>query len=205
MVNKSLSILFLALIMTGCESLSKSPDSTCDCSASCPASETSGAIIPKGEDITSQSCQKLKNKLIIGQAEYTHIAPSGWKMKSRIDSGATTTSIDARDIKGFERDGKKWVRFKLFNRDTKETFEIEKPVSRMVEIKRHGTGKQTRYVVELDLTIGSISERVEVSLTDRSDFTFPVLIGRNFLVDRAVIDVSKKYVAKLPATKENEQ
>lgn len=187
-----LSILTCAALLAGCESFMTINTNTPNApDTSKPVSQPS---CPEVEQTNN-----VQDKVVFGQLEYTTINPSGWRMKSRIDSGATTTSIDARDIKPFERDGQSWVRFNLFDRNNGKTFEIEKPVSRIVEIKRHGTEKQKRYVVELELTIGSVSDRVEVSLTDRSDFTYPVLIGRNFMMDRAIIDVSKKYVAKKAA------
>ncbi len=202
MVIRTLSALFILSTLAGCESLGSQPSSAQTCPEVEPkiiTKEAKPKIITKEVEVLPEAFADLKDKIIIGQAENVLVEPSGWTFKSRIDSGATTTSIDARDIKKFERDGKDWVRFNLFDRETKKTFEIEKPVTRTVDIKRHGTEIQTRYAIELKLTIGKLSEIVEVTLTDRSDFTFPVLIGRNFLIDRAVIDVSEQYIAKIPA------
>jgi hypothetical protein len=44
------------------------------------------------------------------------------------------------------------------------------------------------------IRLGELTELIEMSLSDRSDFEFPVLIGRNFLTDNAVVDVSKQFV-----------
>jgi hypothetical protein len=44
--------------------------------------------------------------------------------------------------------------------------------------------------------MGELEEIIEVTLSDRSDFEFPILIGRNFLTDNAIVDVSKQFVAQ---------
>ncbi|GAA3944175.1 ATP-dependent zinc protease [Litoribacillus peritrichatus] len=208
MVTRSLSTLFLVSTLAGCATFGQPENQPPACPEpvaqevkACPevvAPEPKVVTKEVKVEVLPEAYKSIEDKLVIGQVEHTLVDPSGWTFKSRIDSGATTTSIDARDIKKFERDGKDWVRFNLFDRDTKETFEIEKPVSRVVQIKRHGAGIQERYAIELNLTIGKLSETVEVTLTDRSDFTYPVLIGRNFLIDRAVVDVSAKFIAKTP-------
>lgn len=180
----NITVLSSLLVLTGCTQMQTQPE----------PQPVKTVVETKTVEVVPRHLKSIENKAIIGQIENVTVAD--WKMKARIDSGATTTSIDARNIKGFERDGKDWVRFELLNRDTNETKKLEKPVSRIVEIKRHGAENQERYVVEMKLTLGSINEKVEVSLNDRSDFTFPVLIGRNFLMDRAVVDVSQEYVGK---------
>ncbi|GLQ33185.1 ATP-dependent zinc protease family protein [Litoribrevibacter albus] len=207
MVNKSLSVLLLVGVLAGCDALPTQPSEGNPQAQNCPPPKEVQQACPdvkptvitkeveKRVEVLPARFQSIEKKTVIGQVENTKITPSEWSFESRIDSGATTTSIDARDITPFERDGKDWVRFNLYDRKTKQTFEIEKPVERVVKIKRHGTELQERYVVLLDLSIGNLTERVEVSLTDRSEFTYPVLIGRNFLMDRAVIDVSQKFIA----------
>jgi hypothetical protein len=44
----------------------------------------------------------------------------------------------------------------------------------------------------LQVTIGTIKQRIEVNITDRTNYEFPMLIGRNFLKDIAVVDVSQE-------------
>lgn len=132
-------------------------------------------------------------KIIIGEAEYIYIPSSKIKLKARIDTGATTTSIHALDIKEFERDGQKWVKFKLIDENKKE-IQRALPIQRVTTIKRHGTNSLKRYVVQLRLNLGESSQLVDVTLANRSKFTYPLLIGRNFLNGIFIVDVSKKYV-----------
>ena len=110
--------------------------------------------------------------------------------------GAETTSLHANPIIRFERDGKRWVRFTVREEAEFEAIVLERPVVRRVRIKRHDMESQRRYVVKLWLKLGEIREKVEVTLTDRSDFEYPLLVGRNWLTDTAVVDVSRRYVIK---------
>ncbi|PRY24251.1 hypothetical protein CLV78_103116 [Aliiruegeria haliotis] len=137
--------------------------------------------------------------LVLGEAENVHLPEFNVTWPARIDTGATTTSIHAVDIEIFERDGKEWVRFTLRNDEDDTSIETSRPVERMVRIKkRESEESHQRAVVQLDVTIGEVSRRIEVNLTDRGDFEFPLLIGRNFLQQVAIVDVSQSYVQDTP-------
>jgi len=150
------------------------------------------------EEGTAMECSATHydGKLVIGEAEWVHLPKQKLKLKGRIDTGATTTSIDARDIRIQERDGERWVLFELVDRQNDKSIAMEKPVVRIASIKRHGAKDQERPVVKLRLKIGDVEKYLEVSLTDRSKYDFPVLIGRNFLRGAAVVDVSRAYVTE---------
>lgn len=150
---------------------------------------------PKPEPVAAKPAMpEIGDMLVIGEAEFIYVREAKMKLRARIDTGATTSSISAINIKRFERDGKKWVRFVIPLKDGKTSQLIERPITRIAEIKRHGAESMERPVVTLQVSIGSIKTKSEFSLTDRSAFEYPVLIGRTFLSGRAVVDVSQKYV-----------
>ena len=136
--------------------------------------------------------KQLQGMRIIGEVEPVTIVKAGLTLPARIDTGATTSSLDARDIQRFERDGKKWVRFTLVDRRSGKKVKIEGRLTRTVEITRHGTDPQYRPVVKLKAILGQAELYREFSLTDRSAFTYPVLIGRNFLQGEFIVDVTRK-------------
>jgi hypothetical protein len=139
--------------------------------------------------------KQIKGKRVIGEAEPVTILKAGLTLPARIDTGATTSSLDARDIQRFERDGKKWVRFTLVDRRTKKDVNVEGRLTRIVEITRHGAAPQKRPVVKLRAMLGKVELLREFSLTDRSAFEYPVLIGRNFLQGEFIVDVALKNTA----------
>jgi len=174
---KSASAIFGALLLlslTGCQSMRKHSETDCP---------------------ETVSANDIGDQIIIGAVEEVQLPDYKISLNSRIDTGATTTSINAQNIKKFERDGKKWVKFEIHN-ETGKLVALEKPVFRTVNIKRHGSESQARYVVKLKLKLGTIDMASEVTLTDRSKFTYPLLIGRSFLTDMAIVDVSKEFTAK---------
>ncbi len=154
------------------------------------------AKIPAGKDVVD--CVKTDVKTIaspmFGEVEYVDILPQGLRLKARIDSGAETTSLGVKDIVEYESDGKTWVRFTVLDQDADEITIFKKALVRKISIKRHGADNVSRHVVEMRLGIGKIAAVVEVTLADREKFTYPVLIGRNFIGGRALIDVGEKYM-----------
>ena len=149
---------------------------------------------------------KLQGKLILGQEEDISLQPPGITMRARIDTGADTSSIDARDVEEFERDGKKWVKFTLIDRKSNTPHTIETEISRYVKIIQSSLpdGYDKRVVVKLKLSIGDFSDLSEFTLTNRKHMDFPVLIGRNVLKDIAIVDVSGKDLAPLKKQKIND-
>ena len=133
-------------------------------------------------------------KKIIGSTEPVRVLPGNVVLDSRIDTGAETTSIHAMDIKLFERDSQEFVSFRL---DTdKNTSIMEEPVLKYIKIKRHDEESQVRPVIKLRLVLGEHERVVLVTLTDRSKFKYPLLIGRNFLRDIYIVDVSESMTTK---------
>ncbi len=141
------------------------------------------------------------HKVTVGEAEYVKVPLTGSVFKARIDTGATTTSIFATEIEEFERDGKPWVRFVVRNEGSKETFPLEAPVARVVEIKKRGQdGFTRRPAVAMDLVMGAATRQVNVNLADRTGFEYPLLIGRDFLAGLAVVDVTLSYTQDTPGS-----
>ncbi len=129
------------------------------------------------------------SKILIGSVESVRIIPGNKVVLARVDTGAKTTSLHAINMQVFERDGREYVRFSL--NDHKDALKIERPIWKWVRIKRHGKKSQRRPVIKLRLVLGNNDQLVAVTLTDRSQFKHPVLIGRNFLRDIYIVDVAK--------------
>lgn len=120
------------------------------------------------------------------------------RLLARIDTGAKTSSLDATNIEQFERlfgdNTETWVRFTIEDSVNKEMVEVESKLVRTAKIKGHGTESERRCIVKLWIQLGKVNKYVEFSLTDRSNFKYPVLVGRNFLNGEFVVDVSKKNI-----------
>ncbi|WP_255547097.1 MULTISPECIES: ATP-dependent zinc protease [unclassified Moritella] len=135
------------------------------------------------------------DKLVIGSEELVLLNDLQSKYKARIDTGATTSSLNATDIVEFERDGKKWVRFNFSQEvDDNEAQIIEAKIARTILIRQANNSEPTRRpIIELPVQLGDIKMLTEFTLADRSRMTFPVLLGRTFLKDIVMVDVARTY------------
>ncbi len=139
--------------------------------------------------------------LILGSEEWVYVPAIDDTFKARVDTGATTSSMNAIDIVPFERDGKDWVQFKIDLGD-KESKEFKVPVERWASVKQSSSDEITkRAVVSAYIKIGDYKEKTEFTLADRGHMAFPMLLGRSFFRDVAVVDVSKKYIQGKPSKK----
>lgn len=147
------------------------------------------------------------DKPIFGLTEHAQLVGLDLEVAAKLDTGAKTASLSARDIKRFKRDGDTWVRFYLAIDDT-HAHPIERPLARISKIKRRagdideeeGKTYTARPVIELLVCLGKTLSTIEVNLTDRSAFQYPLLIGSEALKDfDALIDPTLKYAAGKPA------
>lgn len=150
------------------------------------------APCPKEKPCKPIIIYKEPSNVIIGELEEVYLPVYKAFLKGRIDTGAQTSSVHAKEIVPFERDGEKWVRFKVID-NQKGEIQIKKPIVKTIKVKRHGEESQERYVVHMRLNVSSMSQYIEVSLTDREQYKYPVLIGRNFLQGNALVDVNRRY------------
>ena len=129
---------------------------------------------------------------IAGWVETARIRPGNMQIIAKLDTGSLSSSINAKNITEFDRDGERWVRFTVVNRAGRSQ-KLELPVLRDVVIKEHGGQREERPVVMLGICIGSHYAETQVSLVDRGGFLYPLLIGRRYLKRQFLIDASKKY------------
>ncbi len=136
---------------------------------------------------------KQNNLKVLGGLEYVFLDPPGINFSARIDTGAQTSSLNALDMVEFERDGKPYIKFNIIDPETNNKIEITRRIRSSVLIKEQKGEAQRRPVVKIRIRIGNLDERINFTLADRSKFKQQVLIGRNFLTDLAVVDVSKEF------------
>lgn len=162
-------------------------------------------IVMLPEDFEPESCPEVApanvdGKMVLGRTEWIWVESVNRVFRARVDSGATTSSLSARDIVEFERDGENWVRFNMVPDDeTDDSYEVEARRVRVAKIRQSSTDElDRRPVVSMTVRIGDFTENAEFTLTDRTQMTYPILLGREFLRDVALIDVAKSYYQPKP-------
>lgn len=124
---------------------------------------------------------------VAGWIENAWLNGTALSLKAKLDTGAKSSSINAPEYTKFERDGKKWVRFKVTNSDGK-SLDIEAPVVRVARIRRSGVKTAERPVIVLPLCVAGKRGDAEFTLADRTGMNYQLLIGRTFMADRILVD-----------------
>jgi hypothetical protein len=128
-----------------------------------------------------------KTPLVVGWRELVSLPELGLSgIPAKIDTGARTSSLHAHVLEDFERDGERFVRFAVDwsgKRHFCEAIHVD-----VRGITSSNGDQQKRFVIKTPLTIGNATFRAEISLADRSQMQFPMLIGRTALRRRMVVD-----------------
>ncbi len=131
---------------------------------------------------------------IFGWVERVKLMDGELSLKAKLDSGAANSSLDATNIERFRRDGNRYVRFTVTDPDNGEDLLLEKPLVRNVRIVRHSGEHQRRPVIKMPICLGDRSMEVEVNLIDRSNFIYPMLLGRSAMKGFALIDSGETFM-----------
>lgn len=120
-------------------------------------------------------------RITIGEVEDVILIPWRVKLPARIDTGAATSSLDARELKVKNN----IAEFKLPKKYGGLLLRL--PVVEWQNI-RSADFKERRPVVEITLCMGPKLIRTQVTLNDRSLVRYPLIIGRNILKDNFIVD-----------------
>lgn len=138
----------------------------------------------------------ITDKLIIGSEEWCSFPSLGVPaIKARVDSGAKTSSIHAYNIQTFNRDRQAWVSFDLspLQNDRKTALRCEMPVHDKRLVKSSNGTSEKRYVVKVAIGLGDHSWEVELTLANRDSMGYRMLLGREAISGKAIVDPSEKF------------
>lgn len=130
------------------------------------------------------------------------------RIKAKVDTGARTSAIHAFELDSFEKEGKQWVRFALHpNQDDTETvIWCEAEVLDQRNVTDSGGHTEQRFVILTHVQLGSKIWPVEVTLTNRDNMLFRMLLGRTAMTSgNIVVDPAKSFLAGQKPEKEAEQ
>lgn len=119
-------------------------------------------------------------------------------IKAKIDTGAKTSALHAYDI---EVQGDR-VAFKVHTIPGREDFHIAAVAPYLGDrLVRDSGGKETlRPTVSADLTLNGVTHPIELTLIDRQDMSFRMLIGRAAVAGKYLVDPGTQYAGGVPAT-----
>ena len=136
------------------------------------------------------------NPLVVGWREWVGLPQLGLPaIRVKVDTGARTSAIHAFDIERVKRDGVDWILFNVQPIQRDKTI-IRHCEARLVDIRRvtdSGGHSGDRFFISTNLTLGPITRTIEVTLSQRNDMLFRMLLGRTALVPGIVVDPSLSF------------
>ena len=139
-----------------------------------------------------------KTKKIIGWKEWFSLdciaLPA---IKGKIDTGAKTSALHAFNIETFYIEDVEYVRFDIHPLQKNKRF-VRSCISRVIDrrmVSDSSGKKEKRIVIKSDLKIGDKKIRVELTLTNRDNMSFRMLLGREAIMQaKMIVDISKSFV-----------
>jgi len=133
---------------------------------------------------------------VIGRKELVSIIDLDlYDLDAKVDTGADSNALHCDDI---YIDGDKFVHFTLLDEvhPSYHGKRMKMPLYRVKKIKSSNGQVQNRPSIQVTVKIFNKQYKSIVSLTDRSDMKYPMLIGRKFISGKFLVDVSQEYLTK---------
>lgn len=135
--------------------------------------------------------------LTIGWREWVSLPELGIPaIKAKIDTGARTSAIHAIDIQRIKRDGgQDWLTFKVqpLQKDASVIMQCEAPLVDIRRVTDSGGHAADRYFIQTQLQIGDDTRTIEMTLSQRDDMLFRMLIGRTSLTPGIQVDPAQSF------------
>ena len=139
----------------------------------------------------------LQSKIILGSEEWCTLPELGIpSIKARVDSGAKTSALHAKNIAPFIKEGQNWVKFDInpIQNNVKTIIHCEAPLVDKRVVKSSSGFREQRYVIQTALEIGNSTWIIEMTLTNRDSMGFRMLLGREAMSGRVLVDPEKQYL-----------
>ncbi len=138
----------------------------------------------------------MTQKVIVGSEEWCSFPdlkiPA---IKVRVDSGAKTSALHAEQITPFEKEGEKWVRFIVnpIQNNQKSVIKCEAKIIDRRVVKSSSGYRESRFVIKTNISLGSFDWEIEVTLTNRDSMGFRMLLGREAMSGKIIVDPEERY------------
>lgn len=143
----------------------------------------------------------VENYGVLGWREWLALPTLGIsRIKAKVDTGARTSTLHAFKLETFERSGQPWVRFHIHPEqgDSSPVHIGEAAIVDQRSVRDSGGHQELRYIIETDIQIGARLHRIEMTLTDRENMRFRMLLGRTAIRGHYLVDSAASYLSSPP-------
>ena len=147
--------------------------------------------------------EKYNGKIILGALELCdlpHLSISS--LNVRVDTGAATSSLHVDNITEFYKEGAPWVSFDIHPdiHDVAQVVRREARVNSIKKVKSSSATKEKRYEIETEIKLAGQKWSIAITLTDRSQMTYLMLLGRQAMQGLFLVDPEREYIASSKRT-----
>ncbi len=137
------------------------------------------------------------DRMVIGSLELASLPELGLEdIEVRVDTGAKTSSLHVDNIRRISRQGKPWVEFELHPNiyNLSKTVTASAAVVDCRKIKSSNGSTEQRYVIKTAFCLGEMTWPIEITLTNRQDMSYLMLLGREGMGSRVYVDPSQAFL-----------
>jgi len=140
----------------------------------------------------------MNNKPIIGRTEVVDLPELGmYNITAKTDTGADSSVLHCEDFEVFEKDGHHFISCHICpHLEDAEMMTLTFPIHRERVVKSSFGQTETRYIFITKIRLFDRLYDIKLSLRDRSSMSYPMLLGRNFINGKFLVDVSQKNLGK---------
>jgi len=150
-----------------------------------------------------------KTKTLVGWREWLALPDLGIEaIKAKIDTGARTSALHAFHLEEFEKDGGRWIRFLLHPLQRRDDIVLtcESPIADERVVRDSGGHAEQRYVIETAFALGGVTWPLEITLTNRDDMMFRMLLGRSALRKASMnVNPARSYIVSRALQKQQRE
>lgn len=139
------------------------------------------------------------HKPVVGRIEKIDFPKlSLFSLDAKIDTGAYTSSLHCHKISLFKKNTADWVTFFVLDPGHPEYKNIEHscPVYRIKNVRSSNGQVEQRVIIRQRAVFAGKTSMIQLSLTNRAEMKYPVLIGRRYISGKYLVDVSNKFLHK---------
>lgn len=136
-----------------------------------------------------------EHPIIIGAREVIHFPQLGIQLRAKVDTGARTSSLHARNISLLENK-QGWIQFTTLDESSGQLREVmcQLPLHDRRKIRSSNGQSEWRYVVQVLMQLGPLQQKIQLTLADRTRMKYSMLLGRSAMKQHLLVAPGAAYL-----------